>query len=269
MITELDVNVYCMEELCYTIKENAFLLDKKLMGDPLIDWIGDCLGLVDLAKALYPIVHKQGSFSQFIETILVYVGLYDSEVIREVCQVVKKSSGLSGVEKRKEQIDFLMEKGKYMIALRNYRLLLAQWEEAQNQGKPVPDQGVKAAILHNMGVAYAGMLSYDRAAEEFHEAYQISGDDGDYLSYLAAKRFMMREEEYLNFVSGEMEHYNLTLELEKQMEAARAAFEQHPKKIQLEKRAEMKNGGERQLYYEDNDLLTRALKLSYRSCMGE
>ena len=39
-IEELEIRVYCMEELCYCLKENAFLLDMSIMNDKLVDWIG-------------------------------------------------------------------------------------------------------------------------------------------------------------------------------------------------------------------------------------
>ena len=34
-IEELEIRVYCMEELCYCLKENAFLLDMSIMNDKL------------------------------------------------------------------------------------------------------------------------------------------------------------------------------------------------------------------------------------------
>ena len=36
----LDIRVYSMEELCYCLKENAFLLDLSIMNDKLVDWFG-------------------------------------------------------------------------------------------------------------------------------------------------------------------------------------------------------------------------------------
>ena len=35
----IEINVYCMEELCFILKENAFLLDFSVMEDALLDWI--------------------------------------------------------------------------------------------------------------------------------------------------------------------------------------------------------------------------------------
>ena len=38
-VEELGISVCCMEELCYCLKENAFLLDLSIMNDKLADWI--------------------------------------------------------------------------------------------------------------------------------------------------------------------------------------------------------------------------------------
>ena len=65
----LDIRVYSMEELCYCLKENAFLLDLSIMNDKLVDWIGEECKVWELAKLLYPMVHKQGSLSVFVVTI--------------------------------------------------------------------------------------------------------------------------------------------------------------------------------------------------------
>lgn len=111
-IEELEIRVYCMEELCYCLKENAFLLDMSIMNDKLVDWIGEECRVRELAKQLYPMVHKQGSLSVFVLTILQYVGIYGEEELQAVAQVLKQGSGLSNLEKRKSQIDYMVEKRK-------------------------------------------------------------------------------------------------------------------------------------------------------------
>ena len=119
-IEELEIRVYCMEELCYCLKENAFLLDMSIMNDKLVDWIGEECRVRELAKQLYPMVHKQGSLSAFVLTILQYVGIYGEEELQAVAQVLKQGSGLSNLEKRKSQIDYMVEKRKYAAAIRGY-----------------------------------------------------------------------------------------------------------------------------------------------------
>lgn len=145
----LDIRVYSMEELCYCLKENAFLLDLSIMNDKLVDWIGEECKVWELAKQLYPMVHKQGSLSVFVVTILQYVGMYDPEEILQVEQVLKQGAGLSNLEKRKSQIDYMVEKRKYAAAIRGYDMLLETWNHLEQEGKELPAGKVRAAILHN------------------------------------------------------------------------------------------------------------------------
>ena len=57
----LGISVYCMEELCYCLKENAFLLGTEIMNDELLHFIGSDCQVPELAKELYPMVHQKGS----------------------------------------------------------------------------------------------------------------------------------------------------------------------------------------------------------------
>ena len=112
-IPGLEISVFCVEELCYCMKENAFLLDISVMNDELMEWLDKECGLRDLMRSLYPLVHKKGSLSSFVVTIMRYVGLYEEDIILETEKVLKQGAGLSNIEKRKNQIDLLVKKKKY------------------------------------------------------------------------------------------------------------------------------------------------------------
>lgn len=263
----LEINVYCMEELCYCMKENAFLLDLSLMEDGLIEWIERECGLKELAGALHPLAHKKGSLSSFAVMILEFTGFYDSETISEVEQALKRGAGLSGIEKRKSQIDYLVRKKKYRTALEGYDLLLKKWEE-QEEGA-LPAVSCLAAILHNKGVAFAGLMQYDMAADFFKLAYEKDKREDYYIDYLAAKRLQLSEEEYVAFAAGIPENYQDTLELEKRMERFREEWELQPEYLQLYHRREYRTGGDVKKYYEESDRLVQLLKESYRDSCGD
>lgn len=206
-ISDLEIRVYCMEELCYCLRENAFLLDLTLLDERLVDWVGEECGLKELAGELYQMVRKQGSLSAFVILILEYAGLYGRETIREVERVLKDGSGLSGIEKRKNQVDYLVRKAKYPVAVKRYDDLLQKWQEEAAGGNEMPGGKVKAAILHNKGVALAGMMEYSAAAECFTEAYETDEDTEHYRAYLAAKRAELSEGDYLALVAGQAGSY--------------------------------------------------------------
>ena len=262
-IPGLEMNVFSMEELCYCIKENAFLLDLSLLDDGLLDWIERECGLGELADRLHPLVHRRGQLSEFAAAILRYVGFYGEEAIQETEQALKKGASLSGIEKRKNQVDYLVRKKKYRSALRGYDELLQNWqeEEAGGMSKPAPD--FQAEIWHNKGVAYAGLMLYESAAECFRQAYGLSGDEAYCVDYLAAKRMQLSEKAYVDFAAGCTEWYPQTLELEKKYREAAEEWEKHPDYLQLYNRRELKSR-DRQKYNEENERLVQALKDSYR-----
>lgn len=269
VIQGLEMRVYCMEELCYGIKENAFLLDSSIMSDALILWIREQCGLGELADFLYPMVHRQGSLSAYVSTILQYVGLYDAETIRQVEQILKRGAGLSSLEKRKEQVDYLVKKKKYVAAIRGYESLLLKWEEFGELGLAMPGEELKANIYHNKGVAYARLMLYAQAGDSFLAAYRINGNEEDYLCFLATKRLELPERQYVSFASGEMEHYELTLELEKKMEELQREYQLQPEKLMLRQRIHALEIGDERRYQEESERFCQSLKDAYRFSVGE
>lgn len=255
----LEIRVRCMEELCYVMRENAFLLDVSLMNDGLLDWMERQCGLGDLARALHPMVHKKGSLSVFVVSILNFVGLYESGVVARIEQVLKQGAGLSGIERKKKQTDYLVQKRKYVAAIRGYDGLIGQWKEQQ--------AGVEclAAIWHNKGVALAGLMSFPRAAECFLKAYELEEREDYYLEYLAAKRMELSENAYVAMVAEKTGKYELTLQLEKKLERLSGEWEQQPEYLQLNSFCELRRGDRKQKYYEACEGYTQTLKEDYRS----
>lgn len=264
----LGICVRSMEELCYVMRENAFLLDVSLMNDELLGWMEKQCGLRELARGLYPVVHKKGSLSVFVVSILNYVGLYDGKVVAEIERVLKQGAGLSNIERRKCQIDYLVKKRKYAAAIRGYDSLIGKWHEQDKQEQAVSGAGCLAAIWHNKGVALAGLMIFPRAAECFLKAYEIEEREDYYLEYLAAKRMELSESEYVSLVAGKTGKYELTLALEKKMEQMNEEWQQRTDYLQLNHFRELRGGEQRQKYYEQCENYSRTLKDSYRRCVA-
>ncbi len=265
----IEINVYSMEELCFVLKENAFLLDFSIMNDDLTDWIDRECGLKELARALHPMIHKKGSLSVFVTTILNFTGLYDRQAAAETEQVLKQGAGLSSIEKKKRQIDYMVKNKKYRIAVKEYERLIGKWQENVEEGEPLPAAECLALIWHNKGVALAGLMIYEQAAECFLRAYELEPRQDFYRDYLAAKRMVLTESEYVSLAAENRAGYELTLELEKDVERLTDEWEQQPEYLQLYNHRELRTGDRRQKYYEENERLTRILKDSYRKSAAD
>ena len=127
-------------------------------------------------------------------------------------QMLKKGAGLDGLEKRKLRIDHLVGQKQYQAALKEYNVLLNFWEEANERGER-PLQTLRAAILHNKGMAYVGLMQYADAAECFDQAYHADGSKESLKCMLAAKRMGLDDKEYVSYAATLTGASDLVMEL--------------------------------------------------------
>ncbi len=252
---KLDMRVSSMEELCYLLKENAFLLGTEIMQDGLLKFIGSECDVPELARELYPLVHKKGSVSTFVAMILEYVGFYSEEEIRQVEKVLKQGAHLSEYEKSKMQIDYMAEKKRYNSALEEYENLYARMPKGVQAGE----------ILHNIGVVYANMMMYDKAAKAFLEAYELNHNSDSFVAYLGAKRFELTDREYVDFAAQLSEFYKEEMELEKLLERINEAWENSPGYMGIIHMKEWRQEGRLRKYEEEGQMIADTLKNEYRS----
>lgn len=273
-IQSLGIRVYCMEELCYCLKENAFLLDTEIMSDSLITWIEQDCELSDLAKVLHNKVHEQGSLSSYIITILKYVGFYDDTILDQVQQTLKKGAGLSVLERQKIRLDTLVRDGKYAMAIQGYGELIEDCEMVQMTAKEQEikseeglssQEGMLAALFHNRGTAYAVLMHYQKAASDYWRAYELDCNMESLNGYLAAKRMELKKEDYIALAAELANSLDASLRLEENMVKLEEGFCMEAEAIHLEQRNRFRQEGQLPKYYEDNESLIHRLKDSYRS----
>lgn len=271
-IQGLETEVYSMEELCYCIRENAFLLDASLMNDGLLGWIEKECGLRELAKKLHPFVHKRGTLSTFVTAVMRYVGFYDEEEIVETARTLKQGAGLSTMEKRKRQIDHMVKNKRYRLGIKEYDAMLEKWQIRKEEGDGGQEEetaaapGFLARLWHNKGAAWAGLMRYDRAAECFLKAWELDGNEDYATAYLGAKRMLLSEKEYVAFAAEHKELYQCSLRLERQVEQYVQEWETQTDYLRLYHERELRQEGDREGYFEESGRLVRTLKDSYRSC---
>lgn len=159
------INLYSMEELCYYIAGNTYLLDESFMCEELCTWVEHQMGLYTLASQLRDI----RSLSQFVQAILAHTGYYTQKEAEEIVLTVRQMEEKTDFECRKLRADRLMENGKYIGSIHEYRRLLGT-EEAKR-----PGQGhIVGAIWHNLGTAHARLFLFQEAAGCYDTAYSLT-----------------------------------------------------------------------------------------------
>lgn len=255
------VNLYSIEELCYLFVDKAELLDQDMMQRDLVQWIDEQCGLNELAHTLYSLLNQNGSLVAFVGTILEYVNLYSEEEIAQTEQIVKSNEGLNPYERKKAKADYMLQNRKFFRALKQYYSLMEQVPES--------DKMMRGAILHNMGVACAGMFMFEQAAGWFIQAYGQDRNEESLEMYLASLRMHYEDKEYITFIAAHPEYHDASLRVERRMEQASGQFEGTDENrmlftLQVLKEEGSGTGGSDVQYYQEIEKLTVGLKDQYR-----
>lgn len=210
------IRIYSVEELCYFLRENAYLLDETIFTRGLSDWLYKECGLPELGQKLNMLQKNKGKPESFVTAIFEYTGYFKPEEIRETQRLVRVSANVTLTEKQKARADYFLESRRYVLAMQEYRNLL------QDGDALAPD--FAGSIYHNLGTSQAKLFLFEKAAASFEQAYRLTGNPESLLQYLAAMRLHLKEPEYLNFLTDHAEYYDASLELEKRVVARKEAW---------------------------------------------
>ena len=107
-------NVYSLEELCYYVENNTYLLERDFMTEELCTWIGKEVNNFILAEKLRDIMRMNGKLSEFVQTLLETCGYCPRDVVQEIVAILREMEEKSDFECNKMRADRLLEKEKYM-----------------------------------------------------------------------------------------------------------------------------------------------------------
>lgn len=126
-------DVYSVEELCYCLIKNAYLVDEEIMDEGLLDWLERECGLKSLAEKLRKVKEAGGTPGEYAGMILDYVGYGGREEMEKAKEEMNKGTGLNLYEKRKARADHLAENRKLASALRIYEGLIEELPEEEKE----------------------------------------------------------------------------------------------------------------------------------------
>lgn len=161
-------NIYSIEELCYFLQDNIYLLDENIMTAEFCDWLETELEADTLAAKLRSLMEGQKGFRAFCMQIIMDSGYFSKNEMQFLGMKLQKMDHQSNYENRKIKADQLMERKKYLSAIAEYRNLLLSATNSPS------DIRVSGDIWHNMGTAYAMLFCFERAVSCYEKAYELS-----------------------------------------------------------------------------------------------
>lgn len=189
-ITRIHKKLYTLEELCYYISHNLYLIDNTIMNDQFCAWIEEELDMKLLANNLKDALLEHCSREQFISIILRSSKIYNATEINHIEDVLDRIKDQKDVERRKNKADNLLRNGEVEESILVYQAILREeWDRSVQErfyGK----------VYACLGAAYGRAFLYTEAMEMYDCAFQICNDPMLVKSYLYAAKQVMSVTEY-------------------------------------------------------------------------
>lgn len=189
-IESMGLRIYSMEELAYFLYENVYLVDKRMLGEHLCDWIRTEIGNVDLAERLKKGTEAGSSLQNMILTILRSVDYYSAEELNQLSAKMKILNTYQEQERLKLRADEFFHNGNYQAAIYEYEKILDIRQSDR--------LGVEfyAHVWNNLGVCYCRLFLFGKASRAFRTSWQYQKDPDVLKEYVFAMRMGLSEEDF-------------------------------------------------------------------------
>jgi len=155
-IQEIDKNIYTMEELCYYLYNNIYMISYEFFTLELSDFIENELELTKVSENLRSHILKRSPYTLMIKTVLdgsFYYSENEKNILANELQILsKKSPG----ERIKDKADILLRNRRFESALKTYRSLLERKDREL-------DEEFLSKLWNNIGIIYAKLFLYSDA----------------------------------------------------------------------------------------------------------
>lgn len=253
-----DTRIYSIEELCYYIYNNIYIIEKKIFTKELATWIDEELGMYELSEKINFMIDNDKSLKDIIVTILCSADYYFEEDIKKLIKTIDKIDGLPNILRRKIKADNFLRCHNYALAEKEYNDILSSYEI---KNIDVKEQG---NILHNLAIVKLYTSSIKSASRKFKEAYLKNENAESLKQYLYSIRLCNDEKQF------EEEVHDLSVSNEILAEVAdifkRTVSEacNTDKYIQIKRLNNIKKDGRVSEYYEIIDKLVLEWKKDYK-----
>lgn len=163
-VENISTNIYTIEELCFYLHHNIYLLDETILNEALCFWLRDELGLKKLYQKLYPLLEQRQTVGEFILPIFKEINFLTHSEFKEMNERLQKLEEQPLLMRQKLKGDYLTRNGKYVNAIRIYQQTLAD-ESGEKLGEQFAGQ-----VYNNMGCAYMHLFQTAEALECFKRA---------------------------------------------------------------------------------------------------
>lgn len=189
-IENISTNIYSIEELCYYLYHDLYLVDQTILNAELCTWIAEELELPKLAAKLRAKLEPVGNIEDFLYPIFKEINYLAYEELRAFNSRIVLLHQESAALRQKKKGDALVENGMYVNAIRVYQQILDKRETSAQS------DDFFAEVSYNLGCAYTYLFQMEKAMECFWAAYEEKGSPKMLRAYLLAYKNIRNKTDY-------------------------------------------------------------------------
>ena len=187
-------NVYSIEEVCYYIRHNIYMMQEEIFDEDFVQWLRDELEMKVTADKVESMRRDHDNLKDIVVTLCCSCDYYAEEEINQLIEIMDETQNLSARGRRKIKADSFLKTGSLERARKEYEGILRS-DDMRNATQD--DYG---EIYHSLGVAYAGLGEFRPAALAFQKAYEQNNKMESLQGYLYTLQLGGMETEYKNAI---------------------------------------------------------------------
>lgn len=194
--------VYSIEELGYYLYHNIYTIQIEDFDEKMFDWIQYDLNMEDFAEKCREIRKKSNDIKDIVVSILCATDYFTKLEMESLIRTIDELIGLTPIEKQKIKADNYLQYEEYEKAIQEYESIVASKKSSVFSAEAFGN------ILHNLAVAHTQVKAFERAREEFKQAYELNQNEETRKEYFFLLKLQNKENDFLK----EVLNYNLSPE---------------------------------------------------------
>jgi len=258
----ISTNIFSIEELCFFLYHNIYLLDDTIINDKLCQWIGKDLGFQSLGLKLSNQLLEGIDIESFVLPIFKEINYLSHDEYKRLGAKLEQLDEQPTIVKDKLKGDCLVRYGKYINGIKVYQDILKSVDETNLGGQ------FSGTIYHNMGCTYARLFQMDEAKECLKKACELLHTRAAIKSYLGIIYMTEPLEEFneealrLGVDNNTKEEILLELKISENGEVVSQSYDE------FQKAKAAKANGDSSEYYKAMDLLLEKMTKEYHNNTG-
>lgn len=251
-------NIYTIEELCYYIYNNIYIITEEIFDDDLVFWLREELEMAELSEKISDMLLHKNSLKDIVVTIFCSADYYIEKEIKALIEIMDSLEGMPILLRRKMKADNYMKYKNFSLAMKEYESILKSPKINELDSK---DQG---NIIHNLGIVRMNVSSFSAAAECFKDAYAKNDNKESLIHYLCALKLDKRDEEYEDALLNYNVKNDTIIDIEERFLRLGREAKSSQKYIMVDRLINLKHEGRVNEYYEAIDKMIGDWKLDYK-----